>query len=213
MSSTREQVLSEFIDAWNTGQRPNVDDYIARVPAEDRDALGEELLAFVALAPTPAYSDDALVAIRSEIAAAVGPSEERGLFGSLLARLRERLGLSTAEVAGELVTELGLSAKQAPKTAGYLERLETGSLEPARVSRRVFDALGQLFRIPAAELEGAADRSGWGVPAVASAAPVFRANEDAAQRASRHLEVLADALVAPGSAPRDEVDDLFLGGR
>jgi hypothetical protein len=30
---------------------------------------------------------------------------------------------------------------------------------------------------------------------------------------SRHLEILAEALEAPGGAGRDEVDDLFLGGR
>jgi hypothetical protein len=46
-----------------------------------------------------------------------------------------------------------------------------------------------------------------------AAAPVFRADEDAAAAAGRHLEVLADALAAPGGEPRDEVDDLFLGGR
>src|SRR4051794_25621738 len=99
MSSTREQVLSEFIDAWNAGQRPDVDEYIARVPAEEQVSLGEELATFLTFAPTPAYSDDALAAIRTEIAS-VSVKEDRGLFAALLTRLRERLGLSTAEVAG-----------------------------------------------------------------------------------------------------------------
>ena len=213
MSSTREQVLSEFIDAWNAGQRPDVDDYIARVPADEQPALGEELATFLTFAPTPEYSDQALAAIRAEIGE--GAEAKQGIFGALLARVRERGGMSTADVAGELVGELGLSKKQAPKTAQYLDRLESGSLEPTRVSRRVFEALGKLFRIPAGELEGAADRSGWSVaPAMpAAAAPVFRADEEAAAAASQHLEVLADALAAPGGRTRDEVDDLFLGGR
>src|SRR5689334_21318588 len=99
MNSTREQVLSEFIDAWNAGERPDVDDYMARVAAEDQAALGEELATFVALAPTPTFLDDALLAIRAEIGEL---TEERGLFGALLARLRERFGLSTRQVAGGL---------------------------------------------------------------------------------------------------------------
>src|SRR4051812_13635150 len=149
MSSTREQVLSEFVDAWNAGQRPDVDEYIARVPAEEQAALGEELATFLTFAPAPAYSEEALVAIRAEIASAAA-EEGQGLFAALLTRLRERLGLSTAEVAGELVAGLGLSAQQEPKTAGYLEQLGNGSLEPARVSRRVFETLGKVFRISGA---------------------------------------------------------------
>jgi transcriptional regulator with XRE-family HTH domain len=199
-------VLSEFVDAWNAGKRPEVDDYIARVPKDDQNGLAEELLAFLTFAPTPEYSDEALAAIRAEMP--VTPGE--GLLPALLARLRERFGMSTDDVAGELVGELGLRDAQRPKTVGYLDRLEQGKLEPARVSRRVFEALGAIFRVPSGELEGAADRGGW---TVSQAAPVFRASRSAAESAGRHLEVLADALAAPGGEPRDEVDDLFLGGR
>src|SRR5436190_554697 len=213
MSSRREQLLSEFIDAWNAGRRPDVDDYIARVPSEEQAGLGEDLATFLTFAPTPSYSDDSLAAIRAEIEDSVGIEEKRGIFGALLARVRSQLGMSTAEVANELVGELGLATQDATKTARYLERLENGSLEPARVSRRVFAALGKVFRMPNAELESAADRSGWLPMRAMPAAPVFRADEDAASRAGRHLEVLADALAAPGGSTRDEVDDLFLGGR
>ena len=39
MSAT-DQVLSEFIDAWNAGNRPRVRDYLARLPdGPDRDTL------------------------------------------------------------------------------------------------------------------------------------------------------------------------------
>lgn len=217
MSSMRELVFSEFVDAWNTGRRPDVDDYIARVPADEREALSEELATFLTFAPTPSYSDEALEAIRAEIADTTGVAEERTLFGVLLARLRERSGWSSADVADELLAELGVDRQRAPKAVGYLTRLETGSLEPTRVSRRVFVALGRVFGVSGAELEAAADRSGWsaapGIAASRTPAPVFRADEDAADRASRHLEVLADALAAPGTNGRDEVDDLFLGGR
>src|SRR3954454_19802561 len=66
VTTVREQVLSEFIDAWNAGERPDVEEYIARVPEEEQDALSEELLSFLSVAPTPAYSDEALAHIQAE---------------------------------------------------------------------------------------------------------------------------------------------------
>jgi hypothetical protein len=80
VSMDREQVLSEFIDAWNAGERPDVDDYIARVPAEKQVELAEELIAFLTLAPTPEYSDEALAAIRAEpvVAQAAAAGASRG---------------------------------------------------------------------------------------------------------------------------------------
>jgi hypothetical protein len=210
VTPVREQVLSAFIDAWNAGDRPDVDDYLARVPADEQAELSDELAAFLALAPTPEYSDEALAAIRDEVAAET--PVRGGVLPALIRRLRERFGLSRVELAGELVRELGLREDQAPKTARYLERLEDGKLEPARVSGRVFEALGAVFRMGRTVLENAADVSGASAPPP-QAAPVFRANEDAAARAGRHLHALADALAAPGGGAGDEVDDLFLGGR
>jgi transcriptional regulator with XRE-family HTH domain len=217
VTTAREQVLSEFIDAWNAGRRPEVDDYIARVPEAEQAELANDLFAFLTLAPTPEYSEEALAAITAEsvVAETLGAGAERaGVLAALIARLRERLGMSTADVAGELVGELGLREEQAPKAAGYLERLEQGRLEPSRISRKVFEALGRLFGVPSRELEDAADYGGWSGGRLAhEAAPVFRADEDAAASVARHLDVLADALAAPGGDKRDEVDDLFLGGR
>src|SRR4051794_18461123 len=217
VSTVREQVLSEFIDAWNAGERPDVDEYIARVPAGEQGELTEDLLEFMAFAPTPEYSDEALATIRAEpavVEALTAAAGRTGLLPALLARLRERFGMTPDDVADRLVRELGLPPERTSKTAGYFERLEQGKLEPARVSREVFEALGKVFGVPSNELEGAADVGGFAAFGVARAtAPVFRADEDAAAAARRHLEVLADALAAPGGEPRDEVDDLFLGGR
>src|SRR3954453_22616620 len=118
MSTTPEQVLSEFIDAWNAGQRPNVDEYIARVPAEEQGTLGEELLNLVSFAPTPEYSDVALTAVRAELAETLGgAAEPAGVLAALLTRLRKRFGMSTAEVADKLAGDLGLQSQQAEKTA------------------------------------------------------------------------------------------------
>ena len=43
MPEQPEQVLSDFIDAWNAGGRPRVRDYLARVPEAERDALADEI--------------------------------------------------------------------------------------------------------------------------------------------------------------------------
>src|SRR4051794_24919024 len=97
VTTVREQVLSEFIDAWNAGKRPDVDEYIGRVPAGEQEAFGAQLLAFLTFAPTPAYSDEALAAIEAEPAmietlrASAGKSS---MLPDLLKRLRERIGLS-----------------------------------------------------------------------------------------------------------------------
>ena len=52
MSTDREQILSEFVDAWNAGRRPDADDYLARVHEADRDELAAELTAFLRFAPS-----------------------------------------------------------------------------------------------------------------------------------------------------------------
>jgi transcriptional regulator with XRE-family HTH domain len=209
----RDQVLSEFIDAWNAGQRPDVDDYLIRVPDAERAELADQLVMFLSVAPTPEYSDDALAAIRADpiVAGALGaPAERGGLLPSLLGSLRERFSLSTPQLAAELVRELELPDERASKTASYLDQLERGQLEPSRISRKVFDALARLFGVPSDELEGAGNVGSWATP---SPAPAFRAEDDAAQAAAPHLDLLAKGLATPGGAGRDEVDDLFLGGR
>jgi hypothetical protein len=216
VTSARDRILSEFIDAWNAGRRPDVNAYVSRVPAEEQGTLADELVSFLSFAPTPNYSDAALDAIRAEpivAKALAAPGEQGGLLPTLLAGLRARFSISTTQLASELAPMLDLRSDQVEKTATYLDRLEQGKLEPARVSRRVFDALARLFGVPRDQLEGAGDLGGWTARAAMASAPVFRAEEDAARAVSQHLDVLADALQAPGGETRDEVDDLFLGGR
>jgi hypothetical protein len=212
--SSRDHILSEFVDAWNAGRRPDLDEYLARADAADRDELARELTAFLRFAPTPEYSDAALAEIRADpvVAEALAAAGGRaGLLPSLFVRLRARLGLSNADVAGELVKSLSLPEDRAPKTASYLDRLERGELEPSRISGRVFDALARLFGVPRTELEGAGDVGGWAPPPAPAAA--FRASDEAADAAAPHLDLLAKGLSTPGDAARDEIDDLFLGGR
>jgi hypothetical protein len=206
-----DRILSEFIDAWNAGRRPDVDEYLERAPEADRAQLADAIAAFLVWAPTPDYSDTALEAIAAEpavqsaLAAARGPG---GLWPELLPRLRARAALSTAQLAGALVELLRLPSGSERKTEGYLEQMERGILEPTGVSRRLLDGLARVLRVPVRELEGAGDVGTWRAPA-----PQFRAKAGAAETVREDLEVLADVLAAAPSADWDEVDKLFRGGR
>lgn len=204
MPANPDQVLSEFIDAWNAGRRPDVDGHLGRVAVADREALAADIAGFLAFAPTPAYGDEALRAIRAEpaVRAAAAPS---GVWAALVPRLRERAALSTEQLAAGLVADVGLPAGAAPKARGELERLERGELDPRGLSGRALDALARLLAVPRAVLEGAA---AWR----ARPAALFRAEGTAAEALRDDLDVLADALAAPAGSDWDEVDELFRGG-
>jgi hypothetical protein len=206
-----DRILSDFIDAWNAGDRPDVDAYLARAGETDREQLAADIVAFVAFAPTPDYDDDALAAIRAEPAVARTAEAAHapgGLWPALLPRLRERAALSTGQLAAGLVGALGLPADREPKTRAYIERLEAGELEPRGLSGRLLDGLARLLAVPRAELEGA---SAFGGPPAAPA--LFRAEGPAAAALRDDLDVIADALAAPPAEEWDEVDELFRGGR
>jgi hypothetical protein len=205
-----DRILSDFIDAWNAGRRPDVDDYVARAAEADRAPLASDIVAFLAFAPTPEYDDAALDAIRAEpvvAGAAAATHAPGGLWPSLLPRLRERAALSTGQLATGLVGALGLSPDREPKTRDYLERLEAGDLEPRGLSGRVLDGLARLLEVPRGALEGAA---GFGGPPPAPA--LFRAEGPRADALRADLDVIADALAAPAGDDWDEVDELFRGG-
>ena len=65
-----DQVLSEFIDAWNAGERPRAEDYLDRVAPAERAALADRIGDWLDTAPQPRYDDAALAALRAEPAVA-----------------------------------------------------------------------------------------------------------------------------------------------
>jgi hypothetical protein len=204
-----DRLLSEFIDAWNAGRRPDVDDYVGRAAELDRAPLASDIVAFLAFAPTPDYDDAALEAIRAEpavVAGAAAPQALGGLWPALLPRLRARAPMTTGQLAAALVGALGLPPDREPKTRDYLERLEAGDLEPRGLSGRLLETLSRLLEVPRSALEGA------GGPGTAPAPALFRAEGPAADALRDDLDVIADALAAPAAREWDEVDDLFRGG-
>jgi hypothetical protein len=211
----RDRILSQFIDAWNAGRRPDVDAHLERAPEAERAGLAKDIASFLTWAPTPDYDAAALDAIAAEptvqaaLAAARGPS---GLWPELLPRLRQRATISTAQLAAALVDILRLPLGSERKTESYLIRMETGELEPTGVSGRLLDGVARILHVPVGELEGAGDLGAWRTPPPASAAQ-FRAQAGAAESVREDLEVLADVLAAASDPEWDEVDELFRGGR
>jgi hypothetical protein len=206
-----DRALSEFIDDWNAGRRPQVDEYLDRVPGADRDELAQQLTTWLEIAPTPRYDEAARDAAAAEPAARAAVDamrSEAGLWPVVLPRLRRRAALSPAELASKLAGAIGVTGDAGTaKTERYLERLEEGTLDPNRVSRKVLDALARVLGASTSLLEDAG-----GV--ALRPAPMFRASAPPGAPLTRNIEVLAEML---GSAPPpedwDEVDQLFQGGR
>lgn len=210
--STPDQVLSDFIEAWNAGERPRVRDFLSRVRDADRDALASSLSTWLEVAPTPPYDESVRAEIRADpavqaaFAAASGPSA----WPSTLPLLRERAGLDLRGLAGRLVERLGLGGSPGgeDRAAGYLGDMERGELGPDRVSRRLLDALGGVLGVGGSTL---ADLGAAATSQPAPGAMLFRA--DAVPDAfAEEIEVLSRAALTREPDPPDEIDRLFLGG-
>lgn len=215
MSST-DALLNEFIDAWNAGGRPSVRDLLSRVPeGEERDRLAGELDAWLALAPTPRYDEASRAAIRIEPAvqrlfAAI--ERDAGAWPELLPSLRTRARLSVQQLAQALAQRFALPARDVDRTKTYLERMERGELEPARVSRRLLEGLGAVLGVEAVSLADAG-ALGRGLRPAAAGGALFRADGEPPSWVAEDLEVLgAAALQAAPASPLDDVDRLFVGG-
>lgn len=215
MSTDPDKLLSEYIDAWNAGKRPDVGTFLARAGPDERGALSDDIASFLTWAPTPAYDEATLDAIAAEpivVEAFAAAREQAGLLPSLLSRARARAALSTRELASGLVRALGLPEGSEPKTEHYLGQMEDGRLDPAGVSLRVLTGIAGVLGLRLDDLENAGALGGWQIQSAQASVAVFRAEEDAADAVREDLEVLADALSASAPEPWDEVDELFRGG-
>lgn len=216
MTSTPEQLLSDFVDEWNAGRRPDVRAYLERLPSgASRDELAEQIGQWLEIAPTPRYDAAARAAIRSgpvvkRVFAAVG--EDAGLWPQVLPALRERSRLSVPQLASRLAEHLGLGQPETERAASYLERLEGGQLEASRVSRRLIDALADVLGVSAGSLADAGP-FGRGMRPANAGGTLFRRDEGGGDWVAQDIELLSEAAFEP--APHyelDAVDRLFLGG-
>lgn len=214
---TPAELLRSFAEAWTTGERPDVDAYLDRADPADRDELATQLHAYLLDAPTPLLSD----AAREEIAGDPLVQRLAGLTAApdpwpvLLPALRNRAKLLRAQVVDRLADALGVGASR-EKVGSYYHELETGTLDPEGVSRRVVDALAGIFGMDRDELDRAGTYSGLELGTQAAFARERR-GDDGGFGLQADLSVpppAASEALHSGAAPAwDDVDDLFRGGR
>ena len=208
MTAMNDKLLSEFVDAWNAGRRPQVSDYLERAAPGERDELAELLEDWLTMAPTPTYSDETLAAISAEpalVGALAEIESDPVLLPEVLPRLRERAGLKVRDLASRVTAVFGLAGEE-ERAEDYLTRLVSGELEPTRVSRRLLAALGSL--LGADLLRAAGLRAAGASPGQA----LFRAEREAGASFEVDLDALSRAAMAPAPEPMDELDRLFTGG-
>lgn len=199
---TTDRLLSEFIDAWTAGRRPDVDEYLERAGPDDRADLEEAIDAFLDTSPIPRYDEATLTVLRAD--PDVQAMADAVSWEAVMPRLRKRAGLGVKDLAAALRRAFAWDEPGERKAADYLEQLEEGSLPPGRVSRRVREALAGALRVPAGTLEAAA--AAWRPePGL-----LWRADEPAQAEVGRHLDALASALGT--AAEEDDVDRAFTGG-
>ena len=204
-----EQLLSEFCDAWNAGERPRVSEFLEQAPAGDREELAALIRTFLEQAPTPDFSPETLAAISSEPAVSELASlleSQSGFWPTLLPRLRRRSKLTRDQVVAQLAELLGLKGKEA-RIHPYYHQMETGTIEPGGVSRRVLEGLASVFKVDVREIEEAGDFE------LTSPGTSYAFLRSYSLQESKGAD--AFDFEAPASPGRDldEIDQLFLGGR
>jgi hypothetical protein len=188
-SSLPEEItnlFAEYADAYARGERPRAEEFLARAGGQ-ADELARLLKRFVRLAP--AHEPDAATLALTEAALTGEPP---------LVNLRASQGIPVDDVVDALVEQLELDESKRAKLKGYYQRLEGGLLEPAGVSRRVWDVLKSVIGPRTEELAAWRPR-----PATADAV-YLRATEPAA------APEFSRARLKPAGS--DEIDRLFLGG-
>jgi hypothetical protein len=211
--TTADRALNEFVDAWNAGERPRVEQYLERAPEDEREELASLLNAFLEQAPTPNYSEETLEELMQEpaVESAAGLIDSRsGLWQALLPRLRRRAKMKRAEVVMRLAELLEVKGSEG-HVGRYYHQMETGNLDSGGVSRKVLEALGEIFGVAPSELEQAADFQG--LSREAPAAMYFRTLDVDALTDFATAEHVEYRTRRKSRAEWDEVDRLFLGGR
>ena len=178
------RLFDEYAARFARGERPDAREYLARA-GEGADELAELIDGFLHAAPAPEADADARARV------------EAWLEGEppLLA-LRTRRGVKREAVVDVLIERLGLNPEKRKKVERYYHQLETGLLDPARVSRRVFDVLTEMLHASLADIRG------WRARPTDANVVYMRSAEIAA----------APAISEADRKEHDEIDSLFLEG-
>jgi hypothetical protein len=178
-----EELFGEYAAAYARGERPQAREFLARAGGQV-DELANLIDAFLTRAPAPATDEQALQLFEAWQAGE-----------SPLLRLRTARGVTLDTIVTALVRALGLDVRKKEKVKRYYNDLESGSLAPEHVDKRVWDVLAETLGARVAEL-----LAWWPRPPEVTA-PAFT-------RASRPMMAAMRVPESPAE-PEDEVDRLF----
>ena len=181
---TVDELFERFLAERAAGSRPDPLAYLADAGDGADELAGLIEWAVAALPPAPASDDD-----RAAVSALLAGSPEEGLL-----ERRRRLGLKRERVVEHLIRTLGLRPELKARAAAAYHELESGLLDIAGVSDRVWRVLGLLLGAEPDALKAVPP------PLQMQAAPAFR---DA-----RITEF--NLTIAEPEQP-DEIDALFRG--
>ena len=201
--TTGEQLFSDFRAEFESGEQPNVADFLASADGADRAALEARIDRYLE-EEAPLRSYDAAEFAREQETPVMRRAAE--LFSEAaetnLVAARRRAGLTLDELAAAVLENAGLAAGEAEqrKAADYLGQLEQGTLP--RLSGRVRDAIRSVL--------GADPTAGFARPDYGFAFRLSVRDQDAPAESIESAELLLQAMSTPSPRGWDEVDELFL---
>lgn len=142
-----QEMLRAFAEEWEAGLRPDVEGFLAAVPAHQQSELADAIQAFLCRAPVPRYDEQTLGELEAsqpvrEAARAI--DGRTGTWPLLLPSLRRQRRLTRAEAAQRLATELGFSSAH-QRVRQHLHSMEYGTADALCVSDRVLVALASVL--------------------------------------------------------------------
>ena len=183
------ELFDEFAAAYARGERPSLDDYLARA-GEDAGELARLADAWLERAPAPPAREDSVELLDAFLAGEPG-----------LVALRARRGLRVDDVVDALLGKLSLDVAKRDKVKRLYQQLEGGLLDPGRVSAKVWGVVRDVVG-PAAE-----EAARWGGRPLAAEAVFSRA--DALYRTAAAAPPPLAKRAAPADEQPDEIDRLF----
>ncbi|MCW3015356.1 MAG: helix-turn-helix protein, partial [Solirubrobacterales bacterium] len=155
-----DDVLGAFKRDWMAGAQPDIDAYVAQVPADQQDALVDLIDTWLAVAPDVELAPGALearVAADPALAAlAAAYDAAPGSLATLVPRLRATRNWSVGDLAAAFVQRVGLPVSSTGKVGDYLHRVEHSEHDCTSLSRKALDALGDLLGVGSEALARAA---------------------------------------------------------
>lgn len=206
MSAEFEQVFLDALEDLREGRAEPIERYLELVPKSERAQLADLLAMYFASRRAPASREVNSKSYERVLAAIDRLTEsqgEAGILPGLLSELRRTRRLRRQDVTRQLCEHFQLSDRGVVQFEREYHRLETGQLHGALLSKRLLQALSDLFRIDLDDLASAS------LP-LAQAHPAREA-----QAFARSGGMVRASHRPPGEEkPLDPaVQELFYGGR